>query len=260
MNDADKERWRARADTEIAQGLKSGALVPPDAGNPAHARMLAIVEQVGAELGCAPAVYFAPTKGENDAQKQHNAQLNFGNFMAHQPNNTLVIPEAAHEFFTDGEIAAVLSHEIDHLKQGAMFGEKMSGLEKLSHFQRACMELMQQNAPPMLVETMQKQRNQAFEEVTEAATRFEIAADESAINSGRASDLIGALQKVMIGRYVGEDMDLLPPDKVVEICNDRYEHTRRANPAAAAGHSKETFVERLKRLEEAAEKDSGHAR
>lgn len=260
METADQQRWRASADKQIEQGLQSGALVQPDAANPAHARIMGIVDKLSAEFGVSPAVYFTPPQGNTEEQLHHSRQQTLGGFLAQCPNNSLIIPESAHDFFTDGEIEAALAHEYDHLRSPELFGQKMSGLEQFAKAHTEWMRAKHQEAPPHVLEQLESQRNAAFDAVSEVATRFEVAADELAIASGRASDLIGALQKIMICSFVGEDMHLLSAQEVIQLCNDRYEQKRNANPEAAAGHSKETFVQRLERLEKAAAQNAGQSR
>lgn len=259
-NVTDEERWRISADRQMARGLESGALVRPDAANPAHARIMGIVGQLAQEYGVSPEVYFAPPQGKTEVARARNARQGLGGFLAQCPNNSLIIPEAADEYFTDAEIAAVLAHEFDHLLNPELFGEKMSGLERFGHAHTEYMRARHQGAPEPVLERLAAARDTAYRQVSEVATRFEVAADERAIHAGRASDLIGALKKIMICSFVGEGMERMTPEEVIQLCNTRYEEKRAANPEAAAGHSRESFVERLQRLEKAAAKEGGLSR
>lgn len=260
METADQQRWRASADKQMENALAAGTLVQPDSAHPAHARIMRIVEGLSEEFGVHPQVYFAPPQGKTEAELQRSRQQGLGGFLAQCPNNSLIIPESAHDFFTDGEIEAALAHEFDHLLKPELFGQKMSGLEQFGRAHTKWMRARHQQAPQHVLDDLQAARDNAFRNASDVATRFEVAADERAIATGRASDLIGALQKIMLCEFLGEDMHLLPPEEAIALCNDRYEQKREANPEASAGHSAETFVQRLKRLEQAAEKDGGRSR
>lgn len=261
MHETDNERWRKTADKEMAQQCAAGDLIEPDMNNPAHKRIMTILSKLSEEFGIDPAVYFAPVRpGVNEESTNRNQQLNLGGFLAHSPNNTIIIPESADYYFTDEEIEAVLAHELDHLLNPEMFGEKMSGLEQFNNAHVEWMRALHQAASPQLCDDLKSKRDALFAKVSELATRFEVSADENAIRTGRASDLISALQKTMICRYIGEDADLLPSQDITQICNDRYELQRAENQVATAGCSKETFLERLKRLEKAAEQEESRSR
>lgn len=256
ISDYEREKWKTVSEERFAQELEAGDIVEPDSGNPAHVRLLDIAQGLSRELGVFPHIYIAPLMGLTEEDRLRHARYSLGGFRGNHPAQAVVIPEAADVFFTREETEAVLAHEFDHVARADLFYDKMAAVEQAEDAMREYHYHRRSQSHPERLRQAEEKRDERISHLSEASTVSEVSADGNAIRSGRASAMVAALQKMMICREVGEKMDVYTPDEVIGYIDAILESRRRTNdPIAAAQHTRETFVERLRRLEKAAENE-----
>lgn len=258
------EQWQTEKEASAAryqEQVDEGTLAPVDMQNPAHQRLMAIAMRVGAQHGVQPKIYFVPAQRHDDEAKQlQHMQQSLSQFSANAVSDTVIIPEVADKLFTPGETEAVLTHEFDHLCNPDMLATRMDAFQQFKKAQETYMRSEHSGAPDGVREELKATRDQLFEQVSDIATRFEVSADNNVVEQGKTSDFISALQKMTFARHLGERMDLVAPQEAIEICSEREAAALQNNMEAAANHTRESFVERLARLEQAVEQQESQAR
>lgn len=256
VSDDERRKWQEFSDQHFAEQLEMGDIVEPDSSNPAHMRLLAIARDLSREFGVSPRIYISPLFGMTEQDRMHHAQYSLGGFRGNYPSNVIVIPEAADVFFTRGETEAVLAHEFDHVLQEGVFYEKMHACYEAQDAMREYHHHRREGVHVERLRAAEQRRDAGIERLSATSTRSEVMADERVIESGRASDMVSALQKMMICRELGEKAAFYTPEEVIGYISALQERQRQSNdPIHAAQHTAETFVQRLARLEKAAENE-----
>lgn len=256
FSEYEREKWTEASRRKLAQELDAGDIVEPDKDNPAHTRLLRIAQEVAEETGLPAKIYIQPLFETTEENRMHYGRYQLDRCRAYPLVDAVVIPEAADIFFTDDEMKAVLEHEFDHVKRKDLAYAKTAAVEEAEDAEREVRHHRHARVYPEMVREAEARRDAAIRTLSEVSTESEVHADEGAIRSGHASDLIAALEKIEIGRHAADKMDFYPPQDIIDYVSAVAAQKRQStDPISAAKHTKETFVERLQRLEKAAESE-----
>ncbi|MBM3618533.1 MAG: hypothetical protein FJX23_08330 [Alphaproteobacteria bacterium] len=254
ISEYEREKWRGVAEREIASKLADGTIVAPDAGNPAHDLLVGIAQEVAKENGIDPKIYILPVQGQTEEHRLAHARSSLGSFSALHPVNAVIIPEAAAEHFTRAETAAVLNHEMDHLIREDLFYDKVRAIETAEDSAKEAYYHQRNGSHPKQVAEVEQKRDANIATLSGISTEAEVAADERAIGHGHAAHLASALEKMEIARSAADKVGQYPREDIIKYVSAVRESQREVNnPVKAAQHTGETFVQRLARLEKAAE-------
>lgn len=268
----------------VIEELEEGSMIFPDAENPEHAALLALVHEMEVECGRKVKLFLSPVVGADEEERHESKLETMSSFAALPGHDEVFMPECALEFFTPDEVKAVLAHEFNHLERPDLSHTK--AVRAHEYVLTAVGELLAKKVrlPGKLTDKLERNTDKVWERLSEIATELEVTADEAAIDKGRASDLVGALQKMVLTElYCAENelgearsfiresglleqlgLRMAPevlywPDMGPEDVNKAHEsftapskdrENRDADP-----HTAESFAERLARLEKAAENE-----
>lgn len=167
--------------------------------------------------------------------------------------NIIYIPESAEYYLTDDELMAILIHEFDHLLSPEVAAERIALELDINARKRwlrvhdiECETLEQVCADPVLADLMIQ--------LQELSDYMEIKADVRVISEGYAAELASALQQINLAVYLGDEEQFIEPGQAITRVSLTIETLKAAHdPIYAAFFPSETFVERLYRLEMAAQ-------
>jgi Zn-dependent protease with chaperone function len=248
---------RAASERHVARQLEAQEWVVPDVANPAHARVVRLVEELAEAHGLSPAIYFVVPLGYTDDVIAINKRQGLGGFGSIAFNQSIIIPESADDFLTDDEIRAAVLHEFGHLHAPERAKQR---IEAQDAYQQAYKSVFRASDDAEKAQCEQ-QRDKAFAWLQAVTDTAEREADAYAVAHGYGSDFIASLQKIHI-LYDAHDLEgLVPPDEVLERCEQKF-NRRRITRADDGGrpHLSESFLERVQRIERETEAQESRVR
>lgn len=236
------ENTRKNIERSIAEAIELGGITRPDPADAFHSKVLGIVHNLANQYGIpAPGLLFAVDYHEE-----------VGTPVVYPLVNIIEFPESADYYLTDREITALLIHEFDHILSPELLEERV-----LIHHQihRYLVEKIEQGIEYTTQQDLREDDTlmQLIERMSALSDIIEIKADERVIREGYAADMASALQKMQITDFLGEEAINLEPEEAIARTAIAIESLKECDLLAAAAATSETFVQRLNRLEMAAE-------